>query len=126
MASWGDGSRLANLSPGAESNPRLRAWYGKLERFAAAPGMATKLMPMNSDEVASELDEIEEFLTGARHADDAERILATVMFADVVDSTRTAARVGDGVARHPGRPEGGPGTMAALRRRGLSRHREGR
>jgi class 3 adenylate cyclase len=48
---------------------------------------------------SSELDEIEEFLTGARHSDDAERILATVLFADIVDSTRVAARVGDGAWR---------------------------
>ncbi len=44
---------------------------------------------------AAELDEIEEFLTGARHAPDPERILATVMFADIVDSTRKAAELGD-------------------------------
>jgi class 3 adenylate cyclase len=40
-------------------------------------------------------DEIEEFLTGARHAPDPERILATVMFSDIVDSTRRAAEMGD-------------------------------
>jgi pimeloyl-ACP methyl ester carboxylesterase len=43
----------------------------------------------------SELDEIEEFLTGTRHRRDSERILATVMFADIVDSTRRAAEMGD-------------------------------
>ncbi len=41
------------------------------------------------------VDELEEFLTGARHAPDPERILATVMFADIVDSTRRAAELGD-------------------------------
>jgi class 3 adenylate cyclase len=41
------------------------------------------------------LDEIEEFLTGTRHAPDSERILATVMFSDIVDSTRRAAELGD-------------------------------
>jgi len=41
------------------------------------------------------LDEIEEFLTGARRAPDAERILATVMFSDIVDSTSKAAELGD-------------------------------
>jgi len=39
--------------------------------------------------------EVEEFLTGARHAPDPERILATVMFSDIVDSTRRAAELGD-------------------------------
>jgi class 3 adenylate cyclase len=41
------------------------------------------------------LDEIEEFLTGTRKAPAPERILATVMFCDIADSTRTAAEMGD-------------------------------
>ena len=44
---------------------------------------------------ASELEEIEEFLTGMRHEPDPERILATVMFSDIVDSTRRASELGD-------------------------------
>jgi class 3 adenylate cyclase len=43
----------------------------------------------------SMLAEIEEFLTGARRAPDPERILATVMFSDIVDSTKHAAELGD-------------------------------
>jgi class 3 adenylate cyclase len=38
---------------------------------------------------------VEEFLTGARHVAESERILATVMFSDIVDSTRRAAELGD-------------------------------
>ncbi len=41
------------------------------------------------------LGEVEEFLTGSRTAPDLERILATVLFTDIVGSTRTAAEVGD-------------------------------
>jgi pimeloyl-ACP methyl ester carboxylesterase/class 3 adenylate cyclase len=41
------------------------------------------------------LDEMEEFLTGARQARPLDRILATVMFTDIVDSTRRAADLGD-------------------------------
>ena len=33
------------------------------------------------------LDEIEEFLTGIRHGAEPDRILATVLFTDIVDST---------------------------------------
>jgi class 3 adenylate cyclase len=40
-------------------------------------------------------EEIEEFLTGARHAPPSDRILTTVMFTDVVGSTERAAAVGD-------------------------------
>jgi class 3 adenylate cyclase len=38
---------------------------------------------------------IYEFLTGTRFEPEAERILATVLFTDIVDSTRTAAELGD-------------------------------
>jgi class 3 adenylate cyclase len=41
------------------------------------------------------LDEIEEFLTGARQAPHPERVLATVMFSDIVGSTSAAAELGD-------------------------------
>src|SRR4051812_39645048 len=39
--------------------------------------------------------EVQEFLTGTRHAPEPDRILATVLFTDIVDSTRTAAELGD-------------------------------
>ena len=41
------------------------------------------------------LDAIEEFVTGSRHHVDDDRILATVLFTDIVDSTRLAAEAGD-------------------------------
>jgi class 3 adenylate cyclase len=41
------------------------------------------------------LDEIEEFLTGSRRTVDADRILATVMFSDIVGSTERASQLGD-------------------------------
>jgi pimeloyl-ACP methyl ester carboxylesterase len=41
------------------------------------------------------LGEIEEFLTGTRRAPEPDRVLATVVFTDIVDSTRTAAELGD-------------------------------
>jgi class 3 adenylate cyclase/pimeloyl-ACP methyl ester carboxylesterase len=147
---WGDGSSLAALSPNADA--RLQEWYAKLQRLAASPGMAAKLMRMNGEVdvravlpliqaptlvlhrpadkyidirhsrylvdhipgarlvelpgeetlgfgsgsgIEAELDEIEEFFTGMRHVPDPDRILATVMFADIVDSTRHAAEMGD-------------------------------
>jgi class 3 adenylate cyclase len=147
---WGDGSRVLALAPRSGTNPRLRQWFARLERLAASPGTAAKLLLMNADvdvravlpsisvptlvlhragdqfidirhshyltehipgaryvELPGDeavsfgsdsdalLDEIEEFLTGARHVGDSERILATVMFADIVESTRRAAELGD-------------------------------
>lgn len=41
------------------------------------------------------LDEIESFVTGMRRIPDADRVLATVVFADVVGSTEKAAELGD-------------------------------
>jgi class 3 adenylate cyclase len=41
------------------------------------------------------LDEIEEFLTGMRRGPEPDRMLATVLFTDIVGSTERAAAVGD-------------------------------
>ncbi|KKK75513.1 hypothetical protein LCGC14_2872950, partial [marine sediment metagenome] len=41
------------------------------------------------------LEEVEEFLTGARHGPELDRILATVMFTDIVGSTERAVELGD-------------------------------
>lgn len=41
------------------------------------------------------IDEIEEFLTGQRLGTDPERVLAAVLFTDIVGSTETLARIGD-------------------------------
>jgi pimeloyl-ACP methyl ester carboxylesterase len=51
-------------------------------------------LPWVSDQDAV-LDEIEEFLTGARPAVDLDRVLATVLFIDIVRSTELAAELGD-------------------------------
>jgi class 3 adenylate cyclase len=45
----------------------------------------------NTDHV---IDEVEEFLTGSRPALDTDRVLATVMFTDIVDSTKRAEELG--------------------------------
>jgi pimeloyl-ACP methyl ester carboxylesterase len=41
------------------------------------------------------LDEVQEFLTGVRSLPDPDRVLTTLLFTDIVDSTRRAAEVGD-------------------------------
>jgi class 3 adenylate cyclase len=41
------------------------------------------------------VEEIEEFLTGARHGPETDRVLATVLFTDIVSSTERAAALGD-------------------------------
>lgn len=42
------------------------------------------------------LDEVEEFLTGARHAHEPDRVLATVLFTRIVDTEERASRLGAG------------------------------
>ncbi|HWF54270.1 MAG TPA: adenylate/guanylate cyclase domain-containing protein [Solirubrobacteraceae bacterium] len=150
MEGWGRGAALDVLSPRSGQDPRLREWFAKLERLAASPGTAAKLIMMNGEvdvravlpsiqaptlvlhraddqyidlrhsrhladnipgaklvllpgdeaisfgpETQPLIEEVEEFLTGTRHHNDPERILATVMFSDIVDSTRHAVELGD-------------------------------
>jgi class 3 adenylate cyclase len=46
-------------------------------------------------DTAAVLGEVQEFLTGTRELPELNRVLATVMFADIVQSTERAARTGD-------------------------------
>ena len=48
--------------------------------------------PLIADRI---VDEVQEFLTGSRSEQDVDRVLATVMFTDIVDSTKRAAELGD-------------------------------
>jgi len=61
-------------------------------KLVELPGSDHLIWAGDSDAV---VDEIEEFLTGSRHLAEPTRVLATVLFTDVVDSTRRAARIGD-------------------------------
>ena len=61
-------------------------------RFVELPGGSTLPFGPGQDALVAE---IQEFLTGARHPPEPERVLATVMFSDIVDSTRIAADLGD-------------------------------
>jgi class 3 adenylate cyclase len=45
------------------------------------------------------VDEIEQFVTGARHSAEPDRVLSTVLFTDLVGSTQRAAELGDGAWR---------------------------
>jgi class 3 adenylate cyclase len=61
-------------------------------RFVELPGSDHVAFAGDSDRVA---DEIAEFLTGERPAAEPDRVLATVMFTDIVESTQRAAALGD-------------------------------
>lgn len=61
-------------------------------RLVEVPGADHVLWGGDVDRVA---DEMQEFLTGSRHEVETDRVLATVMFTDIVDSTRRASELGD-------------------------------
>ena len=61
-------------------------------KYVELPGADHPPWVGNADTI---LDEVEEFLTGVRRGSDPDRVLATVMFTDIVDATRRAAELGD-------------------------------
>jgi class 3 adenylate cyclase len=61
-------------------------------RLVDLPGRDNLIFAGDSDAV---VDEIEEFLTGRRPAPEADRVLATVLFTDIVGSTDRIGEVGD-------------------------------
>jgi pimeloyl-ACP methyl ester carboxylesterase len=71
---------------------RYMARYIRGARFVELPG--EDHLPWTSD-VEPVLATIEEFLTGTTHVVEPDRVLATVMFADIAGSTERAAAIGD-------------------------------
>jgi class 3 adenylate cyclase len=52
-------------------------------------------LPFHAGDFGPTLDHVEEFLTGRREASRADRVLATVLFTDIVGSTAMASSLGD-------------------------------
>lgn len=61
-------------------------------RFVEFPGDLHSISELEPEAVIAE---IQEFVTGARPALAVDRVLVTVLFTDIVDSTRLAAKLGD-------------------------------
>ena len=74
----GNGRYLAAHIPGA--------------KYVELPGTEHAIYVGDTDSI---LDEIEEFLTGVRPVPEPDRVLATVLFTDIVGSTDHAVRLGD-------------------------------
>ena len=81
------GDRVVNRRAGEELAERIPQ-----ARYVELPGIDH--VPWAGD-AEGVLGEIEEFLTGARSAPEPDRVLATVMFTDIVGSTERAAEFGD-------------------------------
>jgi pimeloyl-ACP methyl ester carboxylesterase len=81
------GDRVVNRRAGEELAAQIPG-----ARYVELPGIDH--LPWAGDSEAV-LGEIEEFLTGARSVPEPDRVLATVMFTDIVGSTERAAELGD-------------------------------
>jgi class 3 adenylate cyclase len=147
---WGTGAMVEVVAPSVAGDPEVRAFFARMERASASPGMLFSLAAMFIDidvrdvvptvhvpalvlhrrhdrlvnvrhgrwlaehlpdarlielpgddhsflyeDPERTLGDLQEFLVGTRDAPEPERVLATVLFTDVVDSTRTAAQLGD-------------------------------
>jgi hypothetical protein len=62
-------------------------------RFVGMPGTDHSIVESGTQDFIA--DQIEEFVTGERHVHEPDRMLATVMFTDIVGSTQRAAEIGD-------------------------------
>jgi class 3 adenylate cyclase len=83
-------------------------------RFKEYPGDSHSAMLDDMDVI---LSDIQEFITGERPAESADRVLATVMFIDIVGSTDRAVQMGDAAWRDVLK------SYYAMVRRTLARHR---
>jgi pimeloyl-ACP methyl ester carboxylesterase/plasmid stabilization system protein ParE len=81
------GDRVVNRRAGEDLAAQIPG-----ARYVELPGIDH--LPWAGDPEAV-LGEIEEFLTGARSVPEPDRVLATVMFTDIVGSTERAAELGD-------------------------------
>jgi class 3 adenylate cyclase/pimeloyl-ACP methyl ester carboxylesterase len=91
--------RVPTIVVHREDNPIVTVDQGRYvaehiegAKFVAVPGADYGLAVGDIDVV---LDEVEEFLTGSRPVHGTDRVLATVLFTDIVDSTPRAAELGD-------------------------------
>jgi class 3 adenylate cyclase len=91
--------RVPTLVVHRRDNPIVTADQGRYvadqiegARFVAVPGADYGLAVGDVDVL---IDEVEEFLTGSRPTHPTGRVLATVLFTDIVDSTPRAVELGD-------------------------------
>ena len=81
------GNRIVSVAQSREAAAAIEG-----AKFVELPGTDHLAFSEGIDPL---IDEIEEFLTGARTGGDPDRILTTLLFTDIVDSTLRAAEVGD-------------------------------
>ena len=101
---WRKGVGLGRRNPARELYARIR--HDARFKRAGLPPKLTEILVREDDaqlefaclreEVVDRIvGEVEEFLTGSRSEAEIDRVLATVMFTDIVESTKRAAELGD-------------------------------
>jgi class 3 adenylate cyclase len=93
-----DAVRVPTLILHTKQNDFVRVGHGRYlaehianARFVELPGADNLPWAIEADVTG----EIEEFLTGTRHPTPTNRVLSTILFTDIVESTRLAAEMGD-------------------------------
>ena len=89
--------------PDARAPPARRSGHPDRGRAGTSPSMCPGRSSSSSrapttgrgSATSGPIEEIQEFLTGMRDGGEADRVLATVMFIDIVESTKRAAELGD-------------------------------
>lgn len=74
---------------------RYLAQHIRGAKYVELPGEDHLLQAFEREVLDRVIDEIEEFVTGARHCPPPDRVLVTVLFTDIVGSTERAAALGD-------------------------------
>ena len=82
------GDALVPVAAGRELSQQIPG-----AKYVEIPGDDHLVLDQETQDIIA--DEIEEFMTGARHHPEPDRVLATVMFTDVAKSTERAAELGD-------------------------------
>ena len=95
---WGSGASLPMFAPSRQDDPAFQSWWGRFERLGASPSGAMALMRMNREiDITDVLPSIQVPTLIIHRSDDAvlDRVLATVLFTDIVGSTARAEALGD-------------------------------
>lgn len=94
VAIWGTGEIQHILNPDMPWNEEIRAGWARMERLAASPSTVALMLALVQElDVRAVLPTVRVPTLVLHYADD--RVLATVLFTDIVDSTRRASEIGD-------------------------------
>jgi class 3 adenylate cyclase len=87
--------RVPTLVLHRREDPWVRVEHGRFLAQAIPGARYVELPGRTTFPDIDTAEEIEEFVTGTRHAPTPDRVLATVLFTDIVESTGRASRLGD-------------------------------